>query len=98
MTETELKSDVIIRDELLLEAHEIMAAILLRAAIQLDIKPEDPLGQRIQKFSTTLRTMGIVNNTRSELVASKSLSSSASSEYVDASGSYSSWRGGAYKP
>jgi len=62
MTETELKSDIVIRNELLTEAHEIICAILLRGALQLDIKPVEPLGQRIRNFNVTLRTMGLVGS------------------------------------
>lgn len=59
-----MTADMIIRDELLLEAHELLAVVLLRGALQYDIKPEDPIGQRILAFNKTVRSMGIVRDTQ----------------------------------
>lgn len=60
MTEAELKSAIVVRDELLREAHELLAVVLLHGAIGLDIRPTFPTSARLRAWNTTLREMKII--------------------------------------
>lgn len=46
--------------ELLREAHELLATVLLACALHQDINANGPIGQRIKSFNTRLREMGVV--------------------------------------